>query len=154
MPGMTQILVSGQQTSPFPHAPVSSLQDFLVGVRHALASGQQYSVALHTGFDSPAPTHCTSMWKSPAEPSAQMAMAVISPRNLAFGHTSGCSVEQQTCCLPSGSFVLHSPVKSLQSYEKESNGTLTTCKSRCQVLICDRSNVKPANQCPGPRNQP
>ena len=46
-PGLTQILVSGQHTSPSPHAVASALQLVLVGVRHFLASGQQYSVALH-----------------------------------------------------------------------------------------------------------
>jgi len=81
LPGITQILVSGQHTWPFPHAFLSSLQEVLVGVRHAFASGQQYSEDLQTGAAGvgvPAPIHCTSMWNFPAAPSAHTASEVIS----------------------------------------------------------------------------
>tara|TARA_A100001015_G_scaffold284982_1_gene352039 strand:+ start:277 stop:531 length:255 start_codon:yes stop_codon:yes gene_type:complete len=45
--GSTQIFVKGQQTSPFEHASGPDAQEWLVGVKHCFASGQQYCVLLH-----------------------------------------------------------------------------------------------------------
>ena len=47
-PGSTQIFVRGQHTCVPVHAVASFSQLTLVGVKHFLASGQQYSVALQT----------------------------------------------------------------------------------------------------------
>ena len=55
-PGVTQTLVSGQHTSPVPHAASpSEAQLVFVGVRQCLASGQQYSVYLQTVPPPPPP---------------------------------------------------------------------------------------------------
>lgn len=47
-PGVTQILVNGQQTWPVPHAVALVAQLVAVGVKHFFASGQQYSLDLQT----------------------------------------------------------------------------------------------------------
>ena len=49
-PAVTQSFVSGQQISVSPQAVVlaDGSHVVLVGVKHFLASGQQYSVGLHT----------------------------------------------------------------------------------------------------------
>lgn len=62
IPGMVQILVTGQQAWPVAHslpfgqattvgikAPEAFLTEMVVGLRHFKASGQQYSLAEHTG---------------------------------------------------------------------------------------------------------
>jgi hypothetical protein len=50
-PGLTQIFVNGQHTSPFAQASFPpSTHETLVGVKQCFASGQQYSVLLHSFF--------------------------------------------------------------------------------------------------------